>query len=532
MPEAETMRPGDPGQLGTFRLTGRLGEGGQGIVYSGLSATGEAVAVKLLHTRFTGNPRARAAFAQELTAAQKVDPFCTARILAADVEGDIPYIASEYIHGLSLKRTVEEWGPRAGSQLNRLAIGTATALVAIHKAGVVHRDFKPSNVLLGPDGPRVIDFGVARALDLSSTSVSSGGPVGTPAYMAPEQFERTPLTTAVDVFAWASTLVYASCGRPPFGNESISVVINRILHGEPDLGALTGGLRELATACLHKDPRRRPTAEQLLLDLIGTGRSDAIGRQPVAPQPVRPVSTFSATGDTGEPGHTTVSRLEIRAAQRAERKRDQNRNLIVAGAVATLLVAVLGIFLLRPSSDDGEQDPQGGASQAVQTDGATPTVKPPVGTPISLTSTANVSYTIQAVEGGVESREGQKYAYIDYVLSNPLTRPVPLEKPGDLFLDKDQVTEGTRSMVQPGAADGMVTTGNDTRIVARIEGSGPVFQDQDGQDMMAAAGSYMLRIQTTDPVRSTLDPDKDLKLYVWQPIFVTDRKARLIPFPG
>ncbi|WP_460368178.1 serine/threonine-protein kinase, partial [Actinocorallia lasiicapitis] len=271
MPEAEALRPGDPSQIGPFRLTGRLGEGGQGVVFMALSETGERVAVKLLHTRFTGNPRARGAFAYELAAAQKVDPFCTARILAADVEGDIPYIASEYIEGHSLKRTVEQWGPRAGSQLNRLAIGTATALVAIHKAGVVHRDFKPSNVLLGPDGPRVIDFGVARALDLTTTSISSGGPVGTPAYMAPEQFAHAPVNTAVDVFAWASTLVYASCGQPPFGNDSISVVINRILNAEPDLGALTGGLRELAFACLQKNPQARPSADQLLLDLIGSG---------------------------------------------------------------------------------------------------------------------------------------------------------------------------------------------------------------------------------------------------------------------
>jgi serine/threonine protein kinase len=528
------MRPGDPEQLGPFRLTGRLGEGGQGIVYAGETVTGELVAVKLLHTRFTGNPRARAAFAQELSAAQKIDPFCTARILAADVEGDIPYIASEYIHGLSLKRTVEERGPRAGSQLNRLAIGTATALVAIHKVGVVHRDFKPSNVLLGSDGPRVIDFGVARALDLSSTSVSSGGPVGTPAYMAPEQFARTTLSTAVDVFAWASTMVYASCGQPPFGNDSISIVINRILNEEPHLGALTGGLRELAAACLQKDPRRRPSAEQLLLDLIGTDRSEAVVRQPIERMAGSPVSTISAVGSStiSSGGTSTISRLEIRAAQRAARKRAQNRYLIVAGAVSAVLVVALAGFALWPSSDDAEKDPQAGSSQAQKTDEATPTIKPPVGTSVSLLSTAGVSYTIQAVKGGVEERDGQKYAYADYVLANPLAQPVPLEEPADLFIRKDQITDGTRNMTQPGAESDLVTTNNDTKIIARIEGTAPVFQDKDGQDMMAASGAYLLRIITTDPVKSSLDPAKDLKLYVWQPIFFSDRKAHLIPFPG
>jgi serine/threonine protein kinase len=527
MPEAEALRPGDPEQLGPFKLTGRLGEGGQGVVYAGKTVIGELVAVKLLHTRFTGNPRARAAFAQELSAAQKIDPFCTARILAADVEGDVPYIASEYIHGLSLKRTVEEWGPRAGSQLNRLAIGTATALVAIHKVGVVHRDFKPSNVLLGPDGPRVIDFGVARALDLSSTSVSSGGPVGTPAYMAPEQFARTSLSTAVDVFAWASTLVYASCGEPPFGNDSISIVINRILNEEPNLGKLTGGLRELAAACLQKDPRRRPTAEQLLLDLIGTGRSEAVVRQPVERMTGSPVSTISPSSES----NTTVSRLEIRAAQRAARKRAQTRHMKIAGAVSVVLVIALAGFLLWPSSDGEEKDPQAGASQSVKTDEATPTVKPPVGTSVSLLSTAGVSYTIQAVRGGVEERDGKQYAYADYVLANPLAQPVPLEKPADLFIKKDQIVSGTRNMTQPGADSDMVTTSNDTKVIARIEGSGSIFQDKDGQDMMASGGAYMLRIITTDAVKPGLDPEKDLKLYVWQPIFFSDRKAHLIPFP-
>jgi serine/threonine protein kinase len=180
MSEAEPLRPGDPVTIGPYRLLSRLGEGGQGTVYLAMAGTGEKVALKLLHTRLSNNPQARHGFARELAAAQKVDPFCTARVLTADVEGDVPYIVSEYIHGLSLKRMVQKWGPRTGTQLHRLAIGTATALAAIHKAGVVHRDFKPSNVLLGPDGPRVIDFGVARALDLV-TGPSTGGPIGTPA---------------------------------------------------------------------------------------------------------------------------------------------------------------------------------------------------------------------------------------------------------------------------------------------------------------------------------------------------------------
>src|SRR5262249_40280754 len=173
MPETAPLRANDPGRLGSYRLTGRLGEGGQGVVYLGENEEGEQVAVKLLHAQFSGDAKARARFAGELSSAKRVAPFCTARILDADVEGDVPSLVSEFIEGPSLREVVDEQGPRAGSVLQRLAIGTVTALAAIHEAGIVHRDFKPTNVLLAADGPRVIDFGIARALDAGGTVTST-----------------------------------------------------------------------------------------------------------------------------------------------------------------------------------------------------------------------------------------------------------------------------------------------------------------------------------------------------------------------
>src|SRR3954469_9991822 len=205
MPETAPLRANDPEQLGAYRLTGRLGEGGQGVVYLGEDTEGERVAVKLLHAQFSGDTKARARFAGELSSAKRVAPFCTARILDADVDGEIPYLVSEFIDGPSLRGVVDTDGPRGGNSLQRLAIGTVTALAAIHEAGIVHRDFKPTNVLLASDGPRVIDFGIARALDASGTVSSTT--VGTPSYMSPEQIAGEVAGPPTDVFAWACTIV-------------------------------------------------------------------------------------------------------------------------------------------------------------------------------------------------------------------------------------------------------------------------------------------------------------------------------------
>ncbi|WP_188187062.1 ABC transporter substrate-binding protein [Nonomuraea sp. SYSU D8015] len=276
------LRPGDPPSVGSYKVTGFLGEGGQGSVYLGVSSSGEQVAIKLLHARFADDEHAVHRFRREAEAARRVAEFCTARVLEVGSVNDQPYIVGEYVDGPSLQYQVTREGPVRGPSLMRLAVTTATALVAIHGAGVVHRDFKPSNVLLGPDGPRVIDFRIARAVDASQSLTT--GIVGTPAFMAPEQFLGEALP-AGDVFAWAGTMVFAATGRGAFGLGPLPVLMHRILHLDPDLSGVPPELAPLLWVCLAKDPCYRPTAEQLIRDLIRAGTTPPITARPLGSTP-------------------------------------------------------------------------------------------------------------------------------------------------------------------------------------------------------------------------------------------------------
>ncbi|NKZ03904.1 serine/threonine-protein kinase [Actinomadura latina] len=290
MPE---LQPGDPRRLGSYEIVERLGEGGQGVVYAGVDASGNRAAIKLLRADLAGDTMARTRFVREAQAAKQVARFCTAQVLEADVAGDQPYIASEYVPGPSLYAQVTGSGPIGGAALDRLAIGTATALVAIHQAGIVHRDFKPHNVIMAPDGPRVIDFGIARALDTGQTNATKA--IGTPSYMAPEQVAGATLTEAVDVWAWATTMVFAATGRPPFGDDTVMAVINRVMHEPPTLDGVPPDLHRLIGACLAKEPERRPTAQQIMMALIGSGPGGA--GQTAMDDPAR-ANTMLAEGST------------------------------------------------------------------------------------------------------------------------------------------------------------------------------------------------------------------------------------------
>lgn len=256
--------PTMPHFIGHYRVLQTLGRGGQGSVYLATAPNGARVAVKVLHE--LGNETARQRFVREVEAARRVATFSTARVLDVNISGPNAYIVSEYIEGPSLEQLVKTYGPRDADGLTRLALSTAGALAAIHKAGIVHRDFKPSNILIGADGPRVIDFGIARALD--QVTVTMGKMVGTPPYMSPEQLSGAPVGPASDVFSWAVTMLFAATGRPAFGEDSVPAVFNRVLTVHPDLSPLPPSLRRIAAACLDKTADNRPTASDVMLAIV------------------------------------------------------------------------------------------------------------------------------------------------------------------------------------------------------------------------------------------------------------------------
>ncbi|MEU7831986.1 serine/threonine-protein kinase [Nonomuraea sp. NPDC049129] len=305
MPSFAPLRPGDPERLGGLPLLGRLGEGGQGVVYLARDPAGTHVAVKWLRPDQAGDEVSVGRFLREVQVAQQVAPFCTAAVLGTGIEHDRPYIVSEFIEGPSLQRVVQEEGPRTGTALHRLAIGTATALAAIHQAGIVHRDFKPANVIIGADGPRVIDFGIARALN--ATSTISSMPVGTPSYMPPEQVMGHTVGPAADLFSWGSTIVFAASGRSPFGSDTMPAVINRVLNHQPDMSGLHGPLLDVVAACLSKDPAQRPTAEQVIMRLLQhpVPNSGMLAQAAAAAAPAEPwqAAPYGQPPVTGQPLH-------------------------------------------------------------------------------------------------------------------------------------------------------------------------------------------------------------------------------------
>ncbi|MEV4112499.1 serine/threonine-protein kinase [Nonomuraea sp. NPDC049695] len=393
---ASPLAPDDPASLGGYRLSGRLGEGGQGVVYLAHSPEGEPVAIKLLST---GDQTTRARLARELEALESIASFCTARVLAVSADGPRPFVVSEYVDGPSLAERVRERGPLRGGDLERLAVGTATALAAIHAAGIVHRDFKPANVLLGPDGPRVVDFGIARA---EGAATLTSGLIGTPAYLAPEQISGSPAAPASDVFAWASSMLYAATGASPFGADTVPAVLHRVLHAEPDLSALPPRLRGLIASCLAKDPSRRPTAQQLMVSLVnphvpgpagihGPGTPPFPGSPPSGDDPPTGPHPGAAYQTGPQPGAAQQTGPGSRAADTRGTGRARSRGLLigVSAAVAVILAAAVAttLYLNRtPTPPSGDDDRTTSATSPPSASATAPSSAPSSASPSESSS--------------------------------------------------------------------------------------------------------------------------------------------------
>ncbi|MGW3570807.1 serine/threonine-protein kinase, partial [Streptomyces sp. NPDC000941] len=264
----EDLGPEDPRWIGEYRLIRRLGAGGMGRVFLAHSPRGRTVAVKLVQTELAQQAEFRRRFKQEVRAAQRVGGEWTAPVLDADTEAATPWVATGYIAGPSLHAIVSESGALPERSVRILGHGLTKALQAIHGVNLIHRDLKPSNVLITIDGPRVIDFGIARALETVTDGIltRSGAVVGSPGFMSPEQVRGERVTPASDIFCLGSVLAFAAIGRQPFGtsDSGVHAVMYRIAQEEPDLDGLPEGLRDLVIDCLNKDPAARPNLEQLL----------------------------------------------------------------------------------------------------------------------------------------------------------------------------------------------------------------------------------------------------------------------------
>lgn len=266
----------EPAVIGPYRLLGRLGSGGMGRVYLGRSAGGRTVAVKVVHPHFALDEEFRARFRREVDAARRVGGDWTAPVLEADPEARVPWVATAYAAGPSLTEAVRDGGPLPEHSVRVLGAGLAEALAHVHGLDLVHRDVKPSNVLLTMDGPRLIDFGIARATDGTASLTSTGVSIGSPGYMSPEQILGKGVTGAADVFSLGAVLVYAATAGTPFPGDSSAALLYKVVHEEPELGALTGDFRDLVAACLAKDPAARPAPAALARRLAPEGAAPLV----------------------------------------------------------------------------------------------------------------------------------------------------------------------------------------------------------------------------------------------------------------
>ncbi|GAA4490193.1 serine/threonine-protein kinase [Actinoallomurus oryzae] len=336
------LRPEDPRQIGSYLLRGRLGAGGMGEVYLGRSPGGRDVVVKLIRSEYAGEPKYRRRFAREVNAAQRVGGFHTAQVVEADPEADPPWMVTEYIPGPSLLELVRAEGPLSVDAVLALAAQLSEGLAAIHACGLVHRDLKPGNVVMADSGPRIIDFGIARAAD-ASVLTEDGAVVGTYAFMSPEQVHARQVGPASDVFSLGGVLVFAATGHSPFAADTLAAIVYRIGAAEPELDGIGGELRGLLTACLAKNPEARPTATELLAWLGGS-------------VPDRPFPSSTTVTEPG-PGTTRVTTEDGGKAPGTIRRR-----FVIGGLAAVAAAVATGVpAAVIASQRDERRDPPAAA---------------------------------------------------------------------------------------------------------------------------------------------------------------------------
>ncbi|WDZ91370.1 serine/threonine-protein kinase [Nocardiopsis sp. HUAS JQ3] len=325
----------DPARIGPYRPLRRLGSGGMGVVYAARDQGGALVAVKLIHPEYSADPEFRARFAREVELLRRVGGACAVPLLAADTEAERPWLVTPLVRGMTLSAYMRKNGPLGEQLLLGLAAGVAEALAQIHEVGIAHRDLKPANIVLSPEGPRVLDFGVARAIDQTALT-RTGSVLGSPGWISPDHYRGAPASTADDIFAWGALVSYAATGRPPFGTGDPAAVAHRVISGEPDTEGFSGPLADLAARALSKEASERPTALELVSGVVAAGNP---GRS------YAPVESAAAAGGVmaAVVDHTWQG---VQAAPEREFAVAPDRSSGGSGRVLALVGAALGTLVL------------------------------------------------------------------------------------------------------------------------------------------------------------------------------------------
>ncbi|MGW0769774.1 serine/threonine-protein kinase [Streptomyces sp. NPDC002676] len=424
----EPLQADDPPVVAGYRLAARLGAGGMGRVYLSHTQGGRPVAIKVVRPELADDPGFRRRFGREIEAARRVRGAYTAELIDADADGVPPWLATLYVPGSSLTEAVARRGPLPAAAVLWLMAGVAEALQAIHAEGIVHRDLKPSNVLLAADGPRVIDFGIALAADGTSYT-ATGGTIGTPSFMAPEQASGGEVTAATDVFALGQTAAFAALGRPLYGDGQALNVLYRIVHSEPDLTLLPEPLRPLFARCLAADPAERATpaevvewCRQRLGADVGAGGGPAVWREITGPEVAVPAPVSDPTPAYPQPligyARTTAGWPQPTPEQRKARRR--RAALITAAGVAggALLVTALAWSLMDAKDRRGERDTAGSKTSATG-----PAARSSASSPASAPGSA--SGASQSSSATPREPQPEPYAPVMLDAKNPLSLKDP-----------------------------------------------------------------------------------------------------------
>jgi serine/threonine protein kinase/Tol biopolymer transport system component len=543
---ATPLGANDPRTLGAYTLLGKLGQGGMGTVYLGRSELGRLVAIKVVRADVADDPQFRSRFRQEAATARRVARVCTAEVLDFDPEAVQPYLVTEFIEGPTLSSFVSRGGPLMAANLEQLAVGVAAALRAIHAAGIVHRDLKPSNVVLSPFGPRVIDFGIARALDSVTGLTGDLQQLGTPAFMSPEQIRGDAITSKADIWAWGGLVTYAATGQYPFGTGSAQALLYRAMNEEPQLDAVDPALRPIVWDAMRKNPANRPNASQLMDRLLGDEAGDTgdqeeavthvladwnvpspgAGRPPSGPATVGGPATLASTRPGAGAGdqdyvstHLATQRVTPppagggygqpgQAQQPGPAPKKRSRTPMILGiAAAVVVIAVLAAVIPMALKSDSKDTPSvtaGSASASAAVPGvfALPKAAQPLGD-----DTLVLSRNAQAPGGG-------KYSLVTAVVPQPTSVDSTLPK---ISKFKTILSDNTQDLQFPVISPDRKTiiyvdntTGSTTLWAIAADGSGKPVQllttgqganlspADDGRPSLSPDSKFIVLRSTTD----------------------------------